>query len=141
MDDNTSQIFFNSINDYHERVQSILTLMTDYFTKNNKTYEKNFLAIRLKEHVVLESNIPIEDLLRSKTEEWSKKEDKIIIYDTIYRVDLPETIFLFKIFPFQESEYVLAGYNLKENFSVYSFLASLSEKKIVEKYEKILNLI
>ena len=130
-----------NINQYHEKTHGILKLIVDYFNKTKRSYSKEFAAIRIEGYKVLENTCSLSMNAIEKLEVWAKDDIHEDLFDSIYKLDLDDKVFLFKIFKFSEQDYIFAGYILDDSVSVRSFLASFNEMKIQSKYEKILNIL
>lgn len=130
-----------NINDYHEKTYFILKLIVDYFNKTKRNYSKEFTSIRFENFKLIESNIELNEIQKENLEVWLRTSDKENIYSSVFKVELLDKVFLFKMFEFDKGNVILAGYSLNDSVSVRSFLASFNETKIQEKCEKILGII
>lgn len=145
--DNKSSNFYENINFYYEKSYSILALMVDYFNKTNRSYNKEFMTIHFKGYKFIESTIKLQEKHIEKILVWIKNpnRDNDEIYNSIFKMEIDidniNKIFLFKVFDFDNGDIVLAGYAIDDSVSTRSFLASLNEMKMKQKYEKILNII
>ncbi|MFW6281436.1 MAG: hypothetical protein ACOC1O_01405 [bacterium] len=142
--DDITKNFYNNISHYYKKVNKILKIIKDFSEQKNKKFETNFIAIHIKDGEILETNekenFP-EDLKR-KIEEWYNSNHKTVLKESIYKFEYKNMIFLLKIFKFKDNkDAVIAGYMLNDSLSVRTFLMTLSEKQIEERYEKIMNLL
>jgi len=134
------QAFYNSIETYHQRVDKILILIQDYFDEHkSKRHNREFMAIEIIYGEVIESTHDLNTELKEKVVSWLRNE-KTELEESIYTIELDHKIFLCKIFEFNEGGTVLAGYVLNETAFVRTFISKFSEKRIMEKYEKILSI-
>jgi len=140
MEREKSREFYKVIEDYHDRTESISQLINDYFNDINRAHSKKFFVIRMENFKVAESNIDISVEIAKDVSEWYKLfEEKEEISKAIFEVDSHDKVFLFKVFEFHEGEAVMSGYFLEDSAKVRTFLVSLSETRMKEKYEKIFN--
>jgi len=145
--DNKSSNFYENINFYYEKSYAILALMVDYFKKTNRSYNKEFMTIHFKRYKFIESTIKLQEKHIEKILVWIKNPNRNDdeIYNSIFKMEIDidniNKIFLFKVFDFDNGDIVLAGYAIDDSVSTRSFLASLNEMKMKQKYEKILNII
>jgi hypothetical protein len=133
--------FYMNINDYHEKSYVILKLIVDYFNKTKRNYSKEFVAMRFEHFELKESNITLTEIQKERVEVWLKSSDRDDLFNSIFKIELLDKVFLFKMFEFSEGDVIFAGYALEDSVSVRSFLASFNEMKIQEKYERILSII
>lgn len=132
--------FYENINFYHKRVDKVLKLIQDYFDQRKAKCEKEFMAIKIVDGLINKSTRELTDDIKSRIGYWFRNE-KIELEDSIYTIEFFGQIFFCKIFEFDENNMVLAGYVLKDTALVRTFISKFSEKRIQEKYEKILAII
>jgi len=136
-----SKEFYKVIENYHDKTESISQLINDYFNDINRAHSKKFFVIRIEDFEIVESNIKVSVDTAEDITEWYKVfEEKEEISKAIFKVDSSDKVFLFKVFEFHEGEAVISGYVLEDSVRVRTFLASLSEIRIQEKYERIFNI-
>jgi len=133
--------FYENIDIYHNRVDSILRLIQDYFDHRKTKYSKKFMAIRVIDEKINNSTQELSEDIKERIEFWLRNDDKAELEDSIYSIELINQIFFCKIFNFNNNNIVLAGYILKESALVRTFISKFSEKHIQEKYEKILEIL
>ena len=133
--------FYNNLQVFHNKVNKILGLIIDYFENRGKPYEPVYVALRLKDNKIVDSNVTLTKTEKIKIENWMLSDEKKELDKNIYKIELKNKIMFCKMFKFDNNNLVLAGYSLKETISVRTFMNSFTEKKIREKYERILNII
>ena len=136
-----SEQFYESIVKYHIKTDAIQRLVSDYFKAVGRKYQKRFVAVKIKDFFVEKSTEELSETIQESINIWFRKEDKDEIFESIYKIEVPDEVYLFKFFDFGEGEAILAGYVLLETVSVRAFLASLGVRQIEQKYEKILSIL
>lgn len=132
--------FYESIETYYRRVDSILTLIRDYFDHRKTLYTKEYMAVKITQGDIIESTQPLNDDIKERIAYWLRH-PKTELDDSIYTIEFFDKIFFCKIFEFGKENVVLAGYVLEETALVRTFISKFSEQKIQEKYERILAII
>jgi hypothetical protein len=136
--------FYENIELYHNRVDKILKLISDYFDHRKSRCIKKYMAVRVTDGKITESTYELSQDVKDRIKYWLRNE-KQEIDDSIYTIEFFDNIFFCKIFDFTENSagnnVVLAGYVLEETALVRTFISKFSEKKIREKYERILAII
>lgn len=139
------KMFYDNIKLFHSNTVSILRLINDYASSNNnKNFDHKFAAILIENNEVAESYHIENKGDLSNIEFWISDADRKEYIENIYRADLQDDVFLFKIFPEAEDcneNFVMAGYVIKNSVSLRSFLTSLNEQIMRQKYEKILSIL
>ena len=132
--------FYDSLELYHSSVDRIFELIKDYFDHRRTRFEANYMAVKILDGKVTESTIELSKEAKDRIGLWirSKKRE---LGDSIFTVEFFDKIFFCKIFKFDDSHQVLAGYVLEETALVRTFISKFSEEKIREKYEKLLTII
>jgi hypothetical protein len=137
-----SKRFYIDLKEYHNKTLPILKLITDYFNSVNREYYKEYVSFRMEDYKLVDSTLKWKEKVSDKIEVWyssdNRKEDEID--DSIFEIEFDGKIYFFKVFDYGSGNSVLSGYCLEDSTSVRSFISSLNEEKIKEKYERILNL-
>ena len=132
--------FYENIDVYHNKVDKILQLIQDYFDHRKMRCHKEFMAIRIVDGKINDSTHELTEDIKERVGYWLRH-DKFEIDDSIYTIEFFDKVFFCKIFDFDNNNVVLAGYVLEETALVRTFMSKFSEKRILEKYEKILAII
>lgn len=137
-----SKQFYNDLNEYHKKTYPILKLIMDYFNNVNRDYYKEYVSFRMENFKVTESTLEWKETIVDRIEVWYSTDDKKNdeINDSIFKLEFDDKIYFFKVFDYSGGNAVLSGYCLEDSVSVRSFLSSLNEEKIKERYERILSL-
>jgi len=98
------------------------------------------MAIKIIDSQIQESTYELTPDIEERIGYWMRHE-KIELEDSIYTIEFFDNVFFCKLFEFSQGNAVLAGYVLEETASVRTFMSKFSEKRIKEKYEKILAII
>lgn len=135
--------FYENLEEYHNKIEILEQLIVDYFSSINNVYVKTYSAVRIENWKITRSTKNINKEMENFIEKWYKKEEHDEVYNSIFKLEHNDIIFLFKLFEKENNKgnCVLAGYALKDGVNVRSFLSSVSEKVMLEKYEKILSII
>lgn len=132
--------FYENIDVYHNKVDKIMQLIRDYFDHRKMKCNKEFMAIRIINEKITDSTHELTEDIKERVGYWLRH-DKIELDESIYTIEFFDKIFFCKIFDFENDNVVLAGYVLEETALVRTFMSRFSEKRILEKYEKILTII
>ena len=132
--------FYDNIEIYHNKVDKILKLIRDYFDHRGIACKKEFMAIRIIDNSIEVSTHELSTDIKERVLYWIRN-DKEELDESIYTIEFLDKIFFCKIFDFENNNIVLAGYILEETALVRTFISKFNEKKIQEKYEKILSII
>jgi len=132
--------FYDNIGMYHNRADKVLQLIRDYFDHRKVKCNKEFMAIKIIDCKIKESTHELTSDIMERVGYWIRHE-KEELDESIYSIEFFDKIFFCKLFEFDDKNVVLAGYVLDETALVRTFISKFSEKKIQEKYEKILSII
>jgi hypothetical protein len=153
MEDNIadSKDFYDNLRQFHDRIKPITKLIND-FTKTRhgrkKLLSPVYAAVRVENGEVKELyNFPEADYsaneLKDIIQDWVVEDLKYKYIKDIYKIELRDRVFLFKIFQEtnNKANFVMAGYIIKDSMALRSFMTSLNEYTIQERYEQLLMLV
>ena len=137
----TESEFYTSLEYFHDRIYNLQKLIMDYFESKRKQCEKTYLGVKIIENHIQQSTIELDKNAEERIINWLRIAYRKEFYHSIYKIDLHEKVYMFKIFEFDVEKLVLAGYLIKDSVNVRLFLSTLSENVIQERYERILAII
>jgi len=131
--------FYKNIEAYHSRVRDIIVLIVNFYKNYNVDIDGN-RAMRFKEGKIVETNFEnLNEIAKEKIEKWSISNNKIELTNSIYKLDIDNKIFLFKIFRFSEKdEEIFAGYILNESYELRSHIFNFRANEIQNRVDKVL---
>lgn len=136
-----AEIFYENIESYHKKVRDIIVLIVNFYKNYNiDTDGKAYRAMRFKDGKIVETNFTnLNNKTKEKIEKWLSSGHKIELIDSIYKLDIEDKVFLFKIFNFEEKgEEIFAGYILEESYELRSHIFNFRTNEIQNRVNRVL---
>jgi len=131
---NEAKIFYGNLDTYHKKVKDIIKVIIGFYAKYGISSEGEiYKAIRFENNKIVETNIKLSKEEKERIENWLTFGFKVELSDSIYKLDIENNIFLFKMFTFNKNKNkndVFAGYLLEQSYELRSFLLDFRTKKI-----------